>query len=80
MNEIKPESFIIRGNNLPAELISKIKEEGIKLKVFNDKTTPDILVDYIKTLDKHFIMGIGNIVGWGEELVNNLKGYKSDDS
>ena len=80
LNEIKPESFIIRGDNLPAELISKIKEEGIKLKVFNDKTTPNILVDYIKTLDKHFIMGIGNIVGWGEELVNNLKGYKSDDS
>ena len=80
LNEIKPELFIIRGDNLPADLISKIKKSEIKLKIFNDKTSPDFLVEYFKTLDNHFIMGIGNIVGWGEEFVNNLKGYKANDS
>ena len=80
LNEINPDFFIIRGDNLPSELISKIKKEGIELRLFDNKTTPDVLVDYIKTLDNHFIMGIGNIVGWGEEFVNILKGYKSDDS
>ena len=34
------------------------------------------MVDYFKTLDNFFIMGIGNIVGWGEEFVNNLKEYR----
>ena len=80
LNKIKPELFIVRGDNLPANLISKIKESEIELKIFNDKTSPDFLVDYFKTLDNHFIMGIGNIVGWGEEFVNNLKGYKANDS
>ena len=80
LKEIKPEVFIIKGDNLPVELISDIKKSNIELKIFEDKTSPDNLVNYIKTLDNHFIMGIGNIVGWGEEFVNNLKRYKRDDS
>jgi len=80
LKEIKPEVFIIKGDNLPVELISDIKKSNIELKIFEDKTSPDNLVNYFKTLDNHFIMGIGNIVGWGEEFVNNLKRYKRDDS
>ena len=80
LKEIKPEVFIIKGDNLPIELISDIKKSNIELKIFEDKTSPDNLVNYFKTLDNYFIMGIGNIVGWGEEFVNNLKRYKRDDS
>ena len=80
LKEIKPESIIIRGDSLPGNLISDIKNQGIKLKIFNNKTSPEVVVNYFKTLDNQFIMGIGNIVGWGEEFVNNLKGYRSNGS
>ena len=78
LNEIKPKSLIVRGDNLPKNLIAEVKNQGIKLRIFDNQTSPEALVDYFKTLDNHFIMGIGNIVGWGEEFVNILKGYRSD--
>ena len=39
-----------------------------------------MMVDYFKSLNNSFIMGIGNIVGWGEEFVANLKRYRQNDS
>ena len=78
IKEIKPDLFIIRGNNLPPELIADIHAENIKLKIFEENTSPDAIANYFKRLDKFFIMGVGNIVGWGEDFVNNLKGYKND--
>ena len=80
LKEIKPDLFIIKGDNIPTDLVSKIKNEKIKLKIFEGKKSPEVIINYFKTLDKHFIMGIGNIVGWGEELVNNLKRYRPNDS
>ena len=76
LKEIKPDLFIIKGDNIPRNIVSKIKNENIKLKIFEDKKSPEVIIDYFKTLDNHFIMGIGNIVGWGEEFVNNLKEYR----
>ena len=80
LKEIVPKTLIIKGDNLPADLISQIKNKKIELKIFEDKASPDTVVNYFKTLDNHFIMGIGNIVGWGEDFVNNLKGYRKNDS
>ena len=80
LREIKPKLLIIRGNNIPINLIKDIERENIKLKIFEEKSSSDDLIDYIKSLDKFFIMGIGNIVGWGEEFINNLKEYRANDS
>ena len=74
--EIKPKLFIIRGDDIPSNLISQIKNQNIDFKILSEKTSPDEMTDYFKTLDNFFIMGVGNIVGWGEEFVNNLKEYR----
>jgi len=75
-NEIKPDMLIIRGDDIPSNLIGLIEKEGINFKVFGEKTSPEQMADYFKRLDKFFIMGIGNIVGWGEDFVNKLKEYR----
>ena len=31
------------------------------------------------SLDDHLIFGIGNIVGWGDEFVKNIKDFKIND-
>ena len=31
-----------------------------------------------QNLNESVILGIGNIVGWGEELMKNMKEYKID--
>ncbi len=79
-NEIKPDLFIIRGSNIPSNLISLIEKEGIDFKILEEKTSESEMVDYLKTLDRFFIMGIGNIVGWGEGFINNLKEYREHAS
>ena len=78
LKEIKPQLFIIKGDNISADFISQIQDQKIKLKIFNDKSSSKSVINYFKTLDNHFIMGIGNIVGWGEDFVNNLKGYRKE--
>ena len=75
-NEIEPKLLIIRGDDIPVSLISQINDKNIELNILSEKTSPGEMVDYFKTLDNFFIMGIGNIVGWGEEFVNNLKKYR----
>ena len=80
LKEMNPDLFIIKGNNIPADLISKIKGKDIKLKIFEEKIEPNIMIEYFKTLDNFFIVGIGNIVGWGESFVNNLKEYRLNDN
>ena len=37
--------------------------------------TVDAIIKEILQLDGYYILGIGNIVGWGEEFVKKLKGY-----
>ena len=36
---------------------------------------PSELVDYITNLNDYYILGIGNIVDWGEKFINQLKEY-----
>ena len=44
--------------------------------IFPLDSTVETVVEYINQMDSHFIMGIGNIVGWGEKFVSKIKGYK----
>ena len=79
LKEIKPDILIIRGDNIPKNLLEKIKNNNIKLKIFKENIRSIDMIGYFKTLNNFFIMGIGNIVGWGEEFVTNLKEYRTDD-
>ena len=76
-NEIQPDLFIIRGDDLPKELHELIdNHESMKIKLFPNKTNPSQLFDFFASIEPQFIMGVGNIVGWGENFVSDLKEYR----
>jgi len=76
-NEIQPDLFIIRGDDLPKELHELIdNHESMKIKLFPDKTNPSQLFNFFASIEPQFIMGVGNIVGWGENFVSDLKEYR----
>ena len=76
-NEIQPDLFIIRGDDLPKGLHDLIdNHESMKIKLFPDKTNPSQLFDFFASIEPQFIMGVGNIVGWGENFVSDLKEYR----
>ena len=70
--KIQPDLFIIRGNNVNS-LISDYRNSGIETKVFHMDSSVHELVDFMVNLDNYFIVGIGNIVGWGEKFLKKLK-------
>ena len=74
---IKPELFIVRGDNLTT-IINNYKNSNIKLKLFSMSSTQDDVISYLVNLDSYFIMGIGNIVGWGDLFLEKLKEYKNN--
>jgi len=76
-NEIQPDLFIIRGDDLPKELHMLIdNHESMEVKLFSEKAKPSKLFEYFTSIDSQFIIGIGNIVGWGENFVSELKEYR----
>ena len=40
------------------------------------KTSPKKVVNEILKLNNYFILGIGNMVGWGEEFIDIIKVYQ----
>jgi len=79
-NNIIPDKLIIRGDNLD-NIIKKydLMEKNIEVIRFNDSVQPETIVDIIGGFENHLILGIGNIVGWGELFVNEIKGFKIND-
>ena len=74
---IHPHAFIVRGDNLPPELnILKKKYPKTMLFTFPLSASPEEVIEHLKTIHDNFIFGIGNIVGWGDEFVAQLKGYR----
>jgi len=75
LNEIQPDLFIIRGDDFPKELHEMIdKHKSMELKLFKEGVNQTELIEYLGGLNnEYFIMGIGNIVGWGETFVSELK-------
>ena len=72
---IKPDLFIIRGDNLKS-IIKKYNNQNIELKLFDMLSSQDDVVDYMTNLNACFIMGIGNIVGWGDGFLKKLKEFQ----
>ncbi len=69
-NKIKPDLLVIRVDNLDIDIPS------INVKVFPMKTTQNDIIDYIVNLENHTILGIGNMVGWGEVFLKQLENNK----
>ena len=75
LNKIKPDLFIIRADNVDLELSKN--NNKIKIKKFPMKSNQNDVINHIVELNQFTIVGIGNIVGWGDEFVNQLKEFKS---
>tara|TARA_B100001029_G_C15057477_1_gene455562 strand:- start:347 stop:1501 length:1155 start_codon:yes stop_codon:yes gene_type:complete len=76
LNKIKPHLFIVRGDDLPKP--EKYKHsKNCKFITFSESSIPDDLITYLASLSGEYIMGIGNMVGWGEEFILKLKQDKN---
>ena len=74
-NKLKPEKLIIRGDNI-LKLIPDDIDLNIEYKIFSSSTIPKDLISYIGEHSDFFIMGIGNIVGWGDQFIKELRSYE----
>jgi poly-gamma-glutamate synthase PgsB/CapB len=73
---IKPDTFIIRGENFQQAVNQELKSQTAEVLIHPLRATPEDLIDEFKKLNNTFIFGIGNIVGWGESFVSELKQFK----
>ena len=65
---------MIRGDNIKQILAShKIKKDTVK--VFNMDTNQDQIVKEIISLNGYYVLGIGNIVDWGEKFVEKIQEF-----
>jgi hypothetical protein len=72
--------LILRGENFPSELSNLMdKNSDIKVYKFPYSIKQDKLIKFIaEDLNDFIVLGIGNIVGWGELLMKKMKEYKID--
>ena len=69
--------LIVRGDNLENEITSRCENiKKIKFSLFQDQDAPSLVINEISRLDNFLVVGIGNIVGWGESFMRELKEYK----
>ena len=74
LKDIKPDLFIIRADNIKS-IINNYKIDKDKIIVFDMLANPKELVDSIINLNDYYVLGIGNIVDWGERFIKELKEY-----
>ena len=76
-DRIVPDRLIIRGNKLDS-VISKydFDSKGIEVIRFSEDSKPKTIIDIMGSFDETIIFGIGNIVGWGDEFVKQIKEFK----
>ena len=74
LKDIKPDLFIIRADNV-AGILDKYDINDKSFRLFDMSATPGQIVDEIIQFDQYYVLGIGNIVGWGEDFVNKIKEY-----
>ena len=60
-------SDLIRGDNLDIDILN------MNIKLFPMNSTQDDVINYIVNLENHTIVGIGNMVGWGETFLKQLE-------
>ena len=76
---MKADHVIVRGDNLANDVKSRHENMNeIDYTIFSYDDSSSKIINKISTLDDYLIVGIGNIVGWGEEFMKKLKGYKND--
>ncbi len=70
--------LIVRGEKLPSQF-RDYKQETPKVKTHqlpNNVGVKELMSEF-SNLKNHYIVGIGNMVGWGEKFVQDLKEYRA---
>ena len=77
-NKIKPVMMVVRGEKLPSEF-HNYKEKYPEIKTLQLSFDSDIIAisEIFATLEGYYIIGIGNMVGWGEQFIQDLKKYRA---
>ena len=77
-NKITPTMLIVRGEKLPTQFYN-FKKENPKIKILQFAYELDIMEisQTFATLEGYYIIGIGNMVGWGEQFIQDLKKYRA---
>ena len=78
--ELKPKVLVLRGDNFPKELKKLMnKNTSIQVYKFPYSIKQNKLIKFMaEDLDGFIVLGIGNIVGWGELLMKKMKEFKID--
>ena len=76
--KIKPNMLIVRGEKLPSQF-HDYKQENPKVETRqlpNNVGVKELITEF-SNLKNYYIVGIGNMVGWGEKFVQDLKEYRT---
>jgi len=74
LHKINPDLFIIRADGVD-NLINQYNSNTI-IKLLSMKSNQNEVISNLLKLNKYSIIGIGNMVGWGDVFLNNLQKYK----
>ena len=74
MEDIKPDLLIIRADNIKHLIVNY--DTDTKIKLFSMRSSQKEVANYIVGLNKYIIVGIGNIVGWGDSFIEKIKQYR----
>jgi len=74
MKKVNPKLFVIRGDNINSYI--KKNNKDIKLEIFPMSSSQAEVINYIVDLQNFTVIGIGNMVGWGELFLKQLKEHK----
>ena len=79
-DQIIPDKLIIKGDKLDS-LISKydFESKGIEVVRFGENSRAESIIDFIGGLNNYLVIGVGNIVGWGDRFVQEMKRYRVND-
>ena len=67
--------FIVRGDDINS-IIKKYENNNVKLIIYNTDISYQEVVGKINSFNNYLIVGIGNIVGWGEKFIREISKYK----
>jgi hypothetical protein len=74
---IKPDVLIVRGEKMRSKF-HDYQQENPNIKTIQlpyNIEIKEIVLEFSK-LEDYYIVGIGNMVGWGEKFVQDLKKYR----
>ena len=75
-NKFVPSEIIIRGDHIEQITNEYDNIKNINIKNFSSSDDMDNIIECFAQLDSDIIIGIGNMVGWGENFLNTLSKFR----